>query len=93
MRILTVALLIFLVISSISLVRLRHASRQQFVELQQLHKQRDELNIAWGQLQIEKRTYAKHDRIEHHAMGTLKMHVPRTEDVVIVTDLMEKASR
>lgn len=93
MRTLTIALVFVLVVSSIALVRLRHANRQQFVELQQLYKQRDDLNIGWGQLQIEKRTYAKHDRIERYAVSSLNMHVPQPNELVIVTQMKSKAAK
>ena len=41
------------VISAIALVYTKHESRKLFVELEQLTTERDQLNIEWGQLQIE----------------------------------------
>ena len=55
------------VLSAIALVYTKHESRKLFVELEGLTHQRDELNIEWGQLQIEQSTWAQHARIEQVA--------------------------
>lgn len=52
------------VISALAIVYTKHESRRLFVELEGLTTERDELNIEWGQLQIEQSTYATHGRIE-----------------------------
>jgi cell division protein FtsL len=46
------------VMSAMALVYTKHESRKLFVELETLTHQRDELNIEWGQLQIEQSTWA-----------------------------------
>ena len=48
------------VISAIALIYTKHESRKLFVELETLTHERDELNIEWGQLQIEQSTWATH---------------------------------
>ena len=52
------------VMSAMALIYTKHESRKLFVELEALTTERDELNIEWGQLQIEQSTWATHARIE-----------------------------
>jgi len=44
------------VMSAIALVYTKHESRKLFVDLETLTHERDQLNIEWGQLQIEQST-------------------------------------
>jgi cell division protein FtsL len=44
--------------SAVAAVHARHEARQLFIELQALNRTRDELNIEWRQLQIERSTWA-----------------------------------
>ncbi|HEX7718904.1 MAG TPA: cell division protein FtsL, partial [Woeseiaceae bacterium] len=50
---LALVLAVVCVMSAMALVYTKHESRKLFVELEQLTSQRDQLNIEWGQLQIE----------------------------------------
>ncbi|MEJ2297881.1 MAG: cell division protein FtsL [Woeseiaceae bacterium] len=59
------------VLSGLALVYTKHESRKLFVELEKLTHERDELNIEWGQLQIEQSTWAQHARIEQVATEDL----------------------
>ena len=52
------------VMSALAMIYTKHESRKLFIELEQLTAERDELNIEWGQLQIEQSTWATHARIE-----------------------------
>jgi len=64
------------VIAAMGLVYTKHESRKLFIELEALTDQRDELNIEWGQLQIEQSTWATHARIEQVATDELKLTRP-----------------
>ena len=55
---LVVVFAVVCVLSAIALIYTKHESRKLFVELESLTQQRDELNIEWGQLQIEQSTWA-----------------------------------
>ena len=55
------------VLSAMALVYTKHDSRKLFIELEGLTHERDNLNIEWGQLQIEQSTWAQHARIEQVA--------------------------
>ena len=72
------------VISAIALVYTKHESRKLFVELEQLTNERDELNIEWGQLQIEQSTWATHARIERVAMEELALVRPKSTEIYLI---------
>ena len=77
-------LTLLVIISALSVVYVKHENRKYFVELQGLQKQRDAMNIEWGQLQLEQSTWATQSRIEDVARKRLGMvNVPQ-EQVVIV---------
>ena len=64
---LTIIVAVVCVMSAIALIYAKHELRKLFVELEALTTERDELNIEWGQLQIEQSTWATHARIERVA--------------------------
>ena len=70
--------------SALGVVFSTHESRKQFVALQVLQKERDEMNIQWGRLQLEQSTWATHARIEQMASDKLEMIIPPPEAMVIV---------
>lgn len=74
-----VAGLIFL--SAIQVVLTRFDNRQLFVQLQELKKQRDELDREYGQLLLEQGTWGTHGRIEDLARTKLNMTVPRSDQI------------
>ena len=72
------------VISAIALVYTKHESRKLFVELERLTTERDELNIEWGQLQIEQSTWATHARIERVALEELSLVRPKSTEIYLI---------
>ena len=72
------------VVSALALVYTKHESRKLFVELEQLTDKRDELNIEWGQLQIEQSTWATHARIEQVATDDLQLRRPATTEIFVI---------
>jgi len=71
-------------ISAIGLVYVKHESRNLFIELEQLTTERDELNIEWGQLQIEQSTWATHARIERIALEELALVHPKSTEIYLI---------
>ena len=51
-------------ISAAGAVYCKYRARQLFIELEQLSRQRDNLDIQWGQLQIEQSAWTTHALIE-----------------------------
>ena len=83
------ALLVFVfavvcTLSAIALVYTKHESRKLFVELETLARERDELDIEWGQLQIEQSTWATHARIEKVAAEELKLTRPESTEIYVI---------
>lgn len=72
------------VLSAMALVYTKHDSRKLFVELEALTDERDELNIEWGQLQIEQSTWATHARIEKVASDDLSLVRPEATDIYVI---------
>jgi cell division protein FtsL len=72
------------VLSAIALIYTKHESRKLFVELETLTHQRDELNIEWGQLQIEQSTWATHSRIEQVATDDLSLVRPTSAEIFVI---------
>ncbi len=72
------------VLSAVALVYTKHESRKLFIELEGLTQERDELNIEWGQLQIEQSTWAQHARIEQVATDDLSLVRPDTTEIFVI---------
>lgn len=72
------------VLSAMALIYTKHESRKLFVQLEQLTHQRDELNIEWGQLQIEQSTWATHARIEQVATEDLSLVRPQSTEIFVI---------
>lgn len=73
------------VLSGMALVYTKHEARKLFVELEGLTQERDELNIEWGQLQIEQSTWATHGRVESIVRERLSMIDPSSDEIVLVS--------
>lgn len=81
---LTVIFAVACVVSAVAVVYTKHESRKLFVGLEQLNTERDELNIEWGQLQIEQSTWATHARIEQRATDELALVRPDTTELNVI---------
>ncbi|MGB5164376.1 MAG: cell division protein FtsL [Woeseiaceae bacterium] len=72
------------VLSAMAIVYTKHEARTLFVELEELTHERDDLNIEWGQLQIEQSTWATHARIEQVATDDLSLVRPAAEEIFVI---------
>jgi len=79
-----VALGVVLFVSAVATVYVQHHRRMQFVELRKLERERDAMQVEWGQLQLEQSTWATHERIERLALKKLELHMPPAAEVVLV---------
>ncbi|MCK4707784.1 MAG: cell division protein FtsL [Gammaproteobacteria bacterium] len=83
LKIVSLSLLVVIVMSSaIAVIYTKHSSRKLFVELQQINKNIDELNVEWGRLQLEEGAWSDHGRVEKVARTKLNMSLPGIESVV-----------
>jgi len=78
---LVVVFAVVCVMSAIALIYTKHESRRLFVQLEALTQQRDELNIEWGQLQIELGTWSTYARVEQLAREEMHMRTPKPEQM------------
>jgi cell division protein FtsL len=62
--------------SAAGAVYTKHRSRELFVELERLRRERDQLDVTWGQWQTEQSTFTAHAWVEAVAVGRLHMIVP-----------------
>ncbi|MDN5850221.1 MAG: cell division protein FtsL [Nitrococcus sp.] len=81
----TLVLLVVVVGSAVAVSYSKHNSRRLFIQLQALQRERDQLNIEWGRLQLEQAAWATHGRIERIARERLEMRMPTQSDVVILS--------
>ena len=79
-----VLLLIATIASALGVVYARQKHRQLFIEINGLQRDRDDLNIEFGRLQLEQATMAETNRIEQIATGKLGMFTPTGKDIVVV---------
>lgn len=71
-------------LSAIALIDARHQNRVLFEQLDQLHEERDQLNIDWGRLLLEESTWSTHAYIEQSATQKLEMGQPANPQVLVV---------
>ena len=63
----------------------KHRARELFVELERLNVKRDNLEIEWGQLQLEQSAWSTHAFVENVAAAKLKMAMPPPKDIELVS--------
>lgn len=77
-------LIVLLIGCALALVTSQHKARKLYVELQKEQDLAKRLEVEWGQLQLEQRTWAMHSRIEKIAARELHMQVPHPTRIQIV---------
>lgn len=77
-------LLLIAVVSALSAVNSNHRARKLFIELEAEQKRMRELDVEWGQLQLEQSTWASHARIEKVAREKLNMKPPAPGQIISV---------
>ena len=83
-RLLIAVLWVLVLASALGVVYGKQEARNRFSELQKLTTARDDLDIEWGQLQLEQSTWATHGRVERVARDELRMVIPQASDLRIV---------
>ena len=77
-------LLAVLIACALGLVTSQHQARKLYVELQKEQELARQLNVEWGQLQLEQSTWATHARVEKIAIQSLGMRVPPASRIQVV---------
>jgi cell division protein FtsL len=71
--------------SAAAAIYLKHHSREMFVELERLDTRRDNLDIEWGQLQLEQSAWSTHAFVERVASARLHMAMPPPKEIEIIS--------
>lgn len=71
-------------LSAAGAVYCKYRARHLFIQLEQLSTQRDDLDIQWGQLQLEQSAWSTHAFVESVAGKKLHMSMPAPKDIVVV---------
>ena len=59
----------------------KHRAREMFVELEQLNARRDNIEIEWGQLQLEQSAWSTQAFVERVATEKLHMAMPPPKEI------------
>lgn len=77
-------LLLLAVASAIGTVTSNHRARKMFAEIEYGQSRMRDLEIEWGQLQLEQSTLAGHARVEKIARDKLHMRAPGAGQVMTI---------
>lgn len=86
-------LILVLLACALSTVSSNHRARKLFTELESAQKSMRDLDVEWGQLQLEQSTLAAHVRIEKAARQKLGMMPPAPGQIITVEPESEPPSR
>ncbi|MDF0604584.1 cell division protein FtsL [Neisseriaceae bacterium TC5R-5] len=78
-------LLMIAVFCACSVVTSQHVARKLYSDLQKEQKSAQQLEIEFGQLQLEQSTWGSHALIEQVATSQLKMQVPDPRQIQIIS--------
>ena len=77
-------LLVAVVMCALSVVTSQHKARKLYIELQKEKEYTQQMEVEWGQLQLEQSTWATPARVEKVATQQLKMQLPKNGQVRFV---------
>ncbi|HUX90952.1 MAG TPA: cell division protein FtsL [Gallionellaceae bacterium] len=81
---LNVLLLCLAIACALGVVTSQHKARKLFVELQKEQELARQMEVEWGQLQLEQSTWAMPTRVEKVASRQLQMQLPKNEKIQFV---------
>jgi cell division protein FtsL len=79
-------LLALLTACALGLVTSQHKARKLFAELEREQERAKQLDVEWGQLQLEQSTWAMHARVQKIARDRLRMSVPDATHTQVVSN-------
>jgi cell division protein FtsL len=77
-------LLVAVVLCALSVVTSQHQARKLYIELQKEKEQSQQMEVEWGQLQLEQSTWAAPARVEQVAVQKLQMQLPKNGQVKFI---------
>jgi cell division protein FtsL len=79
-----VLLFIITIASAMGVILSTHHNRQQIIALEQLMREKDDLDVEWRNLVLEQRALTEHNRIEAMVKKELNMYRPTVDDEIVV---------
>jgi cell division protein FtsL len=87
-KILVVALAVLWMValgSAAGAIYSKHRARELFVTLERLNRERDTLEVEWGQLQLEQSAWSTHAFVERVASTKLRMASPPAKEIELIS--------
>jgi len=81
---LQIVLIALVVLSALGVVSAQHESRKLVTAYERERERMAQLDVEWGQLQLEQSTLANHSRVERIARERLRMSLPDPAKVLLV---------
>jgi cell division protein FtsL len=78
---LNILLLCLAIACALGVVTSQHKARKLFVELQKEQELAQQMEVEWGQLQLEQSTWAMPTRVEKIANNQLQMQLPKADKI------------
>ena len=72
-------------VSAAGAIYSKHRARELFVTLERMSRQRDTLEIEWGQLQLEQSAWSTHAFVERVASAKLHMQSPPPAQIELIS--------
>jgi cell division protein FtsL len=80
----TPVLLLLLIASALAMVTAQYKARKLYMRLQHAQEAAQQMDVEWGQLQLEQSTWAVPARVERIAATSLAMAKPRENQIKYV---------
>ena len=79
-----ILLLAVVIACALGVVTSQHKARKLFVELQKEKDRAQQMEVEWGQLQLEQSTWAMSARVEKIAAIKLQMQLPKSSQIQFI---------
>lgn len=76
--------LLLVIICALSVVTSQNKARKLFAELQKERDRAQQMEVEWGQLQLEQSTWAMSARVEKIAVDRLQMQLPKSQQIQFI---------
>jgi cell division protein FtsL len=77
-------LLVVAIACALGVVTSQHRARKLFVELDKEKERAQQMEVEWGQLQLEQSTWAMPARVEKVASTKLQMQLPQSAQIQFI---------
>lgn len=77
-------LLFMVIVSALSVVTSQNKARKLYTALQKEDDRAQQMEVEWGQLQLEQSTWAMSARVEKVAVNQLKMQLPESQQIQFI---------